>query len=75
MTLYIAEAWGIRNALCTPGPGVQSGVMKDSMIQVYLGYRNIKISEEKNKLIDSTLSTPRPGARFSKSRNVNKWRN
>ena len=42
-----------------------NGVLKDCMIKVYLAteYRsNIKISEEKYKLIILTLSTPRPGA-------------
>ena len=30
-----------RKAIYTPGLGEQSGVQKDSMIKVYLGYRTI----------------------------------
>ena len=52
-------------ALYTPGLGEQSGVLKDSSTEVYLGYRNIdeiiKLLKKKMNYSESTLYTPRPG--------------
>ena len=44
---------GSSKALYTPGLGIQSGVPKDSMLKVYLGYRNI---EEILKLLKKNLN-------------------
>ena len=56
----------LAKALYSPGMGEQSGVLKDSMIKAYLGYRNIdnilKLLNKKNELIGLYfVDAPRPG--------------
>ena len=46
--LILVTFVGLFQGLNTPGLGEQSGVLKDSKIKVYLGYRNI---DEKFKLL------------------------
>ena len=42
-----------QGTLYTPGQGEQSGVLKDSMVKVYLGYRNI---DEVLKLLKKNMN-------------------
>ena len=50
------NVWSSTKALYTAGLGEQTGVLKDSMIKVYLGYRNIYeiLKLLKKKLINRT---------------------
>ena len=53
---WVCENQGVQPRAFTkvfynPGQGEQNGLLKDCMIRVYLGYRNIEIIEEKNRLI------------------------
>ena len=49
----------------TPGLGEQSGVLKDSTVKVYLGYRNININIIEKKTIIRTPLCRHPGLECS----------